>query len=82
MPHTKKHPEYNKRKTRRVKLRKDDYEHGADKARKIIDSGKKDKKIIFSIFLSLIIKSYPGIFIMLSCFNHLRYIFLVRYVNL
>ena len=44
MPHIKKHPEYNKRKTRRIKLRKDDYEHGVDRARKIIDSGKKDKK--------------------------------------
>ena len=46
MPHIKKHPEYNKRKTRRIKLRKDDYEHGVDRARKIIDSGNKDKKII------------------------------------
>jgi len=44
MPHIKKHPEYNKRKTRRIKLRKDDYEHGVNRARKIIDSGKKDKK--------------------------------------
>jgi hypothetical protein len=44
MPHVKKHPEYNKRKTRRIKLRKDDYEHGDERARKIIDSGKKDKK--------------------------------------
>jgi hypothetical protein len=44
MPHTKKHPEYNKRKIRRITLRKDDYEHGADRVRKIIDSGKKDKK--------------------------------------
>jgi hypothetical protein len=44
MPHIKKHPEYNKRNTRRVKLRKDDYEHGVERARKIIDSGKKDKK--------------------------------------
>ena len=30
--------------TRRIKLRKDDYEHGVDRARKIIDGGKKDKK--------------------------------------
>jgi hypothetical protein len=44
MPHIKKHPEYNERKTRRIKLRKDDYEHGVEKAEKIIDSGKKDKK--------------------------------------
>lgn len=44
MPHTKKHPEYNKRNTRRVKLRKADYEHGVERARKTIDSGKKDKK--------------------------------------
>jgi len=44
MPHTKKHPEYNKRKTRRIKLRKDDYEHGVERARKIVDTGKKDKK--------------------------------------
>ena len=44
VPHIKKHPDYNKRKTRRIKLRKDDYEHGVDRARKIIDSGKKDKK--------------------------------------
>jgi hypothetical protein len=44
MPHIKKHPEYNERKTRRIKLRKDEYEHGVDRARKIIDSSKKDKK--------------------------------------
>ena len=44
MPHIKKHPEYNKRKTRRIKLRKDDYEHGVERARKIIDGGKKYKK--------------------------------------
>ena len=44
MSHTKKHPEYNKRKTRRIKLRKDDYEHGVERARKIIDGDKKDKK--------------------------------------
>jgi hypothetical protein len=44
MPHIKKHPEYNKRKTRRITLRKDDYEQGDDRVRKIIDSGKKDKK--------------------------------------
>jgi hypothetical protein len=44
MPHIKKHPGYNKRKTRRVKLIKEDYEHGVERARKIIDGGKKDKK--------------------------------------
>lgn len=37
MSHIKKHPEYNKIKTRRIKLRKDDYEHGVDRSRKNID---------------------------------------------
>jgi hypothetical protein len=63
MPYIKKHPEYNKRKTRRIKLRKNDYEHGVDRTRKIIDGGKKDKKIIF---LSLMTTFCASIFIILS----------------
>jgi len=44
MPHIKKHPDYMKKRTRRTKLKKGDYEHGSDRIRKIVDAGKKDKK--------------------------------------
>lgn len=46
MPHIKKHPDYMEKRTRRTQLKKDEYEHGADKVRKIADTNKKEKKII------------------------------------
>jgi hypothetical protein len=44
MPHIKKHPDYMKKRTRSTKLKKGDYEFGADKIRKIVDACKKEKK--------------------------------------
>jgi len=44
MPHIKKHPDYMKTRTRRTKLKKGDYEDGVDRVRKIVDTGKKEKK--------------------------------------
>jgi hypothetical protein len=44
MPHIKKHPDYMKTTTRRTKLKKGDYEDDVDKVRKIVDTGKKEKK--------------------------------------
>jgi len=44
MPHIKKHSDYMKKTTRTTKLKKGDYEHGAERVRKIVDAGKKEKK--------------------------------------
>jgi len=43
MPHIKKHPDYMKKRTRSTKLHKGDYEHGVDRVRKRVDTGKKKK---------------------------------------
>jgi hypothetical protein len=44
MRHIKKHPDYMKKRTRSTKLKKGDYEYGADRVKKIVDAGKKEKK--------------------------------------